>query len=144
MVNLHIKFTSLKDRKAVSKCKQEAQLSTTCYLSIGLSKQLCKGHESVMNEPVSDPAGNLHSSHPHVPATAALPVTWWHPHKLEQYFHSKPLINLTVNFTTIFYGHYTGQLALASTPIKNWRILLEQSFTARTSLLTATSAFGLW
>ena len=30
-----------------------------------------------------------------------------------------------------FYGHYTGQPALASTPVKNWRILLELSFTAR-------------
>jgi len=98
---------------------------------------------TVMNEPVSDPAGNLHSSHPHVPATAALPVKRWHPHKLEQYFYSKPLINLTVNFTTIFYGHYIGQLALAGTPIKNWSILLEQNFTAHTPLLMATTAFGL-
>ena len=29
-------------------------------------------------------------------------------------------------------------------PVKNWRILLVQSFTACMSLLTATSAFGLW
>jgi len=28
-------------------------------------------------------------------------------------------------------------------PVKNWRILLVKSFTARTPLLTATSAFGL-
>jgi len=36
-----------------------------------------------------------------------------------------------------------GQSALAGTPVKNWRILLEQSFTARTPLLTAASAFCL-
>ena len=29
-------------------------------------------------------------------------------------------------------------------PVKNYRILLVQSFTALTPLLTATSAFGLW
>jgi len=29
-------------------------------------------------------------------------------------------------------------------PVKNYRILLVQSFTALTALLTATSAFGLW
>jgi len=28
-------------------------------------------------------------------------------------------------------------------PVKNWRILLEQSFTAHMPLLTATSTFGL-
>jgi len=32
--------------------------------------------------------------------------------------------------TPLFYGHYTGQPVLASTPVKNCRILLEQSFTA--------------
>jgi len=46
-----------------------------------------------------------------------------------------------------FNGHYTGQPALAGVslapPVKNWKILLEQSFTARMPLLTATSAFGL-
>jgi len=42
-----------------------------------------------------------------------------------------------------FYGHYTGQPALAGTPIKNWRILLEQSSTARMPLVTATSIFRL-
>ena len=41
------------------------------------------------------------------------------------------------------YHHYTGQSVLAGTPVKNWMILLEQSFTARMPLLTATSAFGL-
>jgi len=29
----------------------------------------------------------------------------------------------------MFYGNYTGQPASASTPVKNQRILLEQSFT---------------
>jgi len=29
-----------------------------------------------------------------------------------------------------FYGHYTGQPALAAPPVKNWRISLVQSFTA--------------
>jgi len=28
-----------------------------------------------------------------------------------------------------FYGHYTGQTAWAGTPVKNWRIVLEQTFT---------------
>jgi len=42
-----------------------------------------------------------------------------------------------------FYGHYTDQLALACFRLKNWGILLVQSFTARMPLLTATSAFGL-
>ena len=37
------------------------------------------------------------------------------------------------------YGHYTEQSASGGTPVKNWRILLEQSFTARMPLLT----FGL-
>jgi len=30
-----------------------------------------------------------------------------------------------------------------ASPVKNWRILLEQSFTARMALLMATSAFRL-
>ena len=38
-------------------------------------------------------------------------------------------------------GHYTGQPALAGTPVKNWGILLQQSFTASMPLLMATSAF---
>jgi len=55
-----------------------------------------------------------------------------------------------------FYGHYKGkckkvkgvqQLAspptTLSAPVKNWRILLVQSFTARMPLPTATSAFSL-
>ena len=29
-------------------------------------------------------------------------------------------------------------------PVKNWRILLVQSFTARMPLLTADSTFALW
>ena len=42
-----------------------------------------------------------------------------------------------------FYGHYARQPALTGTPVKNWRILLVQSFTARMPLLAATGAFGL-
>jgi len=33
--------------------------------------------------------------------------------------------------TQPFYSHYTGKPVLASTPVKKWRILVEQSFTAR-------------
>jgi len=45
---------------------------------------------------------------------------------------------------SLFYGHYTGQSALATAPpVENWKLLLVQSFTARMHLLTATSAFGL-
>jgi len=40
-----------------------------------------------------------------------------------------------------FYSHYTGQPA--GTPVNNWRILLEQSFTACMPLLMATSTFAL-
>jgi len=29
---------------------------------------------------------------------------------------------------TLFYGYYTGQAALAGTPVKNWRILLVQFY----------------
>jgi len=36
-------------------------------------------------------------------------------------------------------SHYTGQPVLAGTPVKNWMILLEQSFTAHMPLLTATT-----
>ena len=39
--------------------------------------------------------------------------------------------------------HYIGQPALGAPPVKNWSILLVQSFTAHMSLLTETSAFGL-
>jgi len=38
------------------------------------------------------------------------------------------------------YSHYTHQPA---PPVKNWRILLVQSFTVRRPLLMATSTFGL-
>ena len=34
-----------------------------------------------------------------------------------------------------FYGHYTGRPVLAATLVKNWRILLVQSFTACKPLL---------
>jgi len=40
-----------------------------------------------------------------------------------------------------FYSHYTDQPVLASTrTVKNWMILLEQSFIAHVPLLMATSA----
>jgi len=43
-----------------------------------------------------------------------------------------------------FYDHYTALYCVSrSPPVKNWRILLVQSFTVRMPLLTATSAFGL-
>jgi len=49
--------------------------------------------------------------------------------------------------TATFCNRYTGQRALTcqrqNPPVKNWRILLVQSFTARMPLLTAASAFGL-
>ena len=43
----------------------------------------------------------------------------------------------------LFYGHYSGQPVLAGTSVKNWRILLVQSFTASMPLLAAYSTFGL-
>jgi len=36
-----------------------------------------------------------------------------------------------------------GQPELASTPVKNWRILLEQCFTADMHLLMAINTYGL-
>jgi len=42
-----------------------------------------------------------------------------------------------------FYGHYTGQTALAGTSTYNRRILLVKSFTARMLLLIATNTFRL-
>jgi len=42
-----------------------------------------------------------------------------------------------------FYNHYTDQPLLVSIPVKNCKILLEQSFTAHMPLLMATSTFGL-
>ena len=41
------------------------------------------------------------------------------------------------------YGHYIGQLTLASTPSEELEHFVEQSFTARNPLLMATSAFVL-
>ena len=43
------------------------------------------------------------------------------------------------------YSHYNGQPVLADTCtiVKNWRILLEQHFTARRPLLATISALGL-
>jgi len=57
-------------------------------------------------------------------------------------------LSLALQFTydttaTTVYGHYTAHPVLAGTPVKNWRILLEQSFTARMPLLMAASIFGL-
>jgi len=55
-------------------------------------------------------------------------------------------ISLYYDYHYYYYYYYysTGQSALASTPqVKNWRTLLEQSFTARMPLLTATSTLGL-
>jgi len=43
----------------------------------------------------------------------------------------------------LFYYHYTGQHALASTFNKNLRILLEKSFTSHVPLLMATNTFRL-
>jgi len=43
----------------------------------------------------------------------------------------------------LFYGHYTGQLALAGTIPVIWKILLVLNFAAHVPLLAATSAFGL-
>ena len=48
---------------------------------------------------------------------------------------------LTATTTTTAIIHVN--LRQPAPPVKNWRILLVQSFTARMSLLTATSAFGL-
>ena len=42
-----------------------------------------------------------------------------------------------------FYGDYAGQTVLAGPAAKNWRILLQQSFTVYMPLLKAASAFGL-
>jgi len=48
----------------------------------------------------------------------------------------------TITTTTVFW-HYTEQPALAGIPLKNWTILLQQSFTAQMPLLTAASALTL-
>jgi len=45
----------------------------------------------------------------------------------------------TTTTTTTIYSHYTGQPA---PQVKNWGILLEQSFTATVPLLMATSTFA--
>jgi len=49
----------------------------------------------------------------------------------------------TTTTTTTIFDHYTGQPALAGTPVKYRRTVLEHSFTARMPLLTAASALGL-
>jgi len=49
-----------------------------------------------------------------------------------------------IEATATIYGHDVGQPVLASTPVKNWRILLQQRFTACMPLLAASSACGLW
>ena len=38
------------------------------------------------------------------------------------------LLLVLVLLLILFYGHYTGQPVLAGTAVKNWRILLVQSF----------------
>jgi len=48
-----------------------------------------------------------------------------------------------VGHKTSLISHYTGQSVLAGTSVKNWRILLEQSFTGHMPLLMAASTFGL-
>jgi len=40
-------------------------------------------------------------------------------------------------------SHYTGPPLSATTDVKNWRILLEQRFTALMPLMMATNAFDL-
>jgi len=57
--------------------------------------------------------------------------------------NTSQLLLLLLLWQLPFYGQYTGQLALASITVKNWRVLLEQSFTARMSLMKATSAIEL-
>ena len=52
-----------------------------------------------------------------------------------------PLIFVTT--ATGLWPLYTGQPALAGTPVKNRRSFLEQSFTAHMPLLTAAGAFRL-
>jgi len=42
---------------------------------------------------------------------------------------------LTHGVVPLFYSHYAGHRVLAITPSQNWRIFLEQSFTACVSLL---------
>jgi len=44
-------------------------------------------------------------------------------------------LHINNNNNHLFYGHYTGQPALVSTSVKNWWILLVQSFTACMPLL---------
>jgi len=48
------------------------------------------------------------------------------------------------SYNYYYYLFMAEQPALAGTPVKNCRILLEQSFTAHMPLLTATGVFGLW
>jgi len=57
----------------------------------------------------------------------------------------QPLCSATIPKKLLlpFYGHFTAQPTLAGTAVKNWKILLEQSFSARMPLLMATSTFGL-
>jgi len=44
-----------------------------------------------------------------------------------------------INYQTQpYYDQHTGQPLLAGTSVKNWRILLEQTFTAHMPLLIAT------
>jgi len=53
---------------------------------------------------------------------------------------NKPAWKMDVKMELLlpFYSHYTRQPALASIPVKNWRIFLQQSFTARMPLILIT------
>jgi len=59
-----------------------------------------------------------------------------------QYFTTTPVGKVTIITTTTVLRPLYRTTCLAQ-PAKKWRILLEQSFTARIRLLMATSAFGL-
>ena len=66
----------------------------------------------------------------------------------EQPFTTKKHYKLTVQcYYNSDSDHFTGivqdNLCWLSSPVKNWRILLEQNFTACLPLLTATSTFRL-
>jgi len=57
--------------------------------------------------------------------------------------NEKRFIKLLLLLLLPFYGHYTGQPVLAGISLKNWRILLEQRFTAYIPVLMASSRFVL-
>jgi len=53
------------------------------------------------------------------------------------------VINYNVNNSNQYMLIIHIDLCQPAPPVKNWRILLEQSLAAHVPLLTATSAFGL-